>query len=409
MQRPAFADLFCNPAGSPIRELFPYLSRPGMISFAGGYPSAELFDAEGLRDAAAQALADTAANFQYGATEGAPLLREALASLSASRGIDCGPADILVTTGSQQAFDLLVRIFINAGDVVHVETPAYPAAIQALKLAGARIEAIPADQAGLQVEAAAAKLELAQAVRPKLLYTVPAFSNPCGTLLPLERREALVHLAIEHGFFIVEDDPYSDLAFTKDLPPPLFAIGERLAGRLHNPVIYLSSLSKTVAPGLRIGWMIAPQEVLRRCAIAKQTSDLCTSPLAQAIAALYLRSGRYPHAVARACTEYGRRMHAMIGALQKELPGTLTVNPAAGGLFLWAESRAQADPQQLFQAHVDHGVLYVPGTAFYPADPNPASMRLSYGTPGVEQILEGVRRMGRAFRAVGTNERMARD
>jgi len=293
-----FTPAFAQPAGSPIRELFPYLSRPGMISFAGGYPSPALFDAEGLREAAAQVFTDPAAALQYGPTEGQGPLRQALLALSQQRGIQAEPDQLLVTTGSQQAFDLLVRVLVQPGDVVLVEAPAYPAALQALKLAGAQIVELGMDAQGLQTDAIEASLaQLRAGTRPKLLYTVPTFSNPRGSLLPLARRQALVDLARRHGFLVIEDDPYGELRFSDEAPTPLYALGRQRCGD-DNPVVYLSSLSKTVAPALRVGWMVAPAALVRRCAIAKQTADLCTSPLAQAVAARYLQSGRSPGAVA---------------------------------------------------------------------------------------------------------------
>lgn len=396
----SFAAPFIEPAGSPIRELFPYLSRAGMISFAGGYPSTSLFDAEGLQQAASQALGLDGRNLQYGPTEGDAALRAALAALSQARGIRCKAPELLVTSGSQQAFDLLLKVFIEPGDTVCVETPAYPAALQALRLAGANIVPVPVDGDGLQVEVLAERLRSAPAGRrPKLLYTVPTFSNPCGTLLPDARRAQLVQLAREHGFLIVEDDPYGELSFSDTgATQPLRAHGEAEAGG-SNPVIYLSSLSKTVAPALRIGWLIASADVLRRCAIAKQTNDMCTSPLTQAIATLYLQSGRYRTTVERARAEYRRRMQALVQSLQAELGAQLGFVEPRGGMFLWARGEGAIDRARLFEAAVEAGVLYVPGAAFYASEPDLQTMRLSFAAPDVEQIREGSRRLAQAFRS----------
>ncbi len=394
-----FASSFVDPAGSAIRELFPYLSQPGIISLAGGYPSPGLFDTEGLQEAAARALSGGGA-LQYGATEGTPSLRKALALLCRSRGIERSPSDLIVTTGSQQALDLLLRIFIEPGDTVCVETPAYPAAIQALRLAKAHIMVAPVDGQGLDVDALAARLALLQvAQRPKLVYTVPTFSNPCGTLLPVTRREALVRLALEYCFLIVEDDPYGELNFTDDRPPSLYAVGERIAGN-DNPVLYLSSLSKTVAPALRIGWLVAPPDVLRRCVVAKQTMDLCTSPLAQQIAAEYLGAGRYPAGVEHARIEYKRRMQAMVEGLHAGLGEKIAFVQPQGGMFIWARSTVPMDARQLFEAAVQCGVLYVPGAAFYPENPDFGTLRLSYAAPDVAQIREGIVRLTKAFAQV---------
>ncbi|RIX74832.1 PLP-dependent aminotransferase family protein [Acidovorax cavernicola] len=401
-----FNPLFAQPEGSPIRELFPYLSRPGMLSLAGGYPSPGLFDAEGLQQAATTALQqDAAASLQYGASEGQLPLREALAELCASRGITCTPGDLLVTTGSQQAFDLLVKVMVAPGDPVLVEVPAYPATLQTLKLAQAQVVSVPTDEHGLDTEALARLLaQWPHARRPKLLYTVPNFSNPGGTLLPASRRAALVALAREHGFAIVEDDPYGELRFDDRCEPSVYETGLAQCGSA-NPVVYLSSLSKTVAPALRIGWMLADAQLLRRCAIAKQTADLCTSPLAQNIAAHYLRSGRYAPQLQKSCAEYAARMDALCSGLEAALGEQIRFVRPAGGMFIWAQLQPQEGDHEalsraLFAAAVTQGVLYVPGKAFFPADAAKQAglcMRLSYAAPTVPQINEAVERLGRAW------------
>ncbi|RZA10042.1 MAG: PLP-dependent aminotransferase family protein, partial [Lysobacteraceae bacterium] len=298
---------------------------------------------------------------------------------------------------SQQAFDLLLRVFIEPGDVVIVESPAYTAALQALRLAGAEILEVPVDAEGLRTDALEELLQQPRARRAKLLYTVPNFSNPSGTLLSAGRREALVRLALMHDFLIIEDDPYGELRFVDEVPAPLAAYGSRLGGE-RNPVIYLSSLSKTVAPALRIGWLIGPPEIVRRCTVAKQTGDLCTSPLNQVIAAEYLRAGRYPATVAAARAEYGRRVDALANGLATELEDRVSFTRPQGGMFLWAERTMPVDPQRLFQACVEAGVLFVPGAVFYPGQPRQQTMRLSFAAPDVGQIEEGVQRLGEAFR-----------
>ena len=393
-----FTPAFANPQGSPIRELFPYLSRPGMISLAGGYPSPSLFDQDGLAAAANQAMATGATALQYGATEGSPALREQLAAQCQARGIRCAAGDVLVTTGSQQGFDLLLRVLIQPGDVVCVETPAYPATIAALRQAGARILSTPVDGDGLNVQALQMLLEeLPAHERPRLLYTVPNFSNPCGTLLTAERRAQLVQLALQYAFVVVEDDPYGELAFTDERPAPVYAAAQQLVGDGENPVVYLSSLSKTVAPGLRVGWMVADAAVLRRCTVAKQTNDLCTSPLAQAVAAAYLQSGRYPQAVAKACAEYQRRMQALTDGMKAKLGDLVQFVQPAGGMFVWLTFDKSIDPQKLFDAAVAANVLFVPGKAFYADNADLHSMRLSFAAPDVPQIEQAVDRLAQAF------------
>ena len=393
-----FTPAFANPQGSPIRELFPYLSRPGMISLAGGYPSPSLFDQEGLAAAAAQAMASGATALQYGATEGSPALREQLAAQCQARGIRCAASDIVVTTGSQQGFDLLLRVLVQPGDAVCVETPAYPATIAALRQAGARMLSTPVDAHGLNVDALQVLLEeLPAHERPRLLYTVPNFSNPCGTLLTAERRTRLVQLALQYGFVIVEDDPYGELAFTSERPAPVYAAAQQQVGDGENPVVYLSSLSKTVAPGLRVGWMLADAAVLRRCTVAKQTNDLCTSPLAQAVAAAYLQSGRYGAAVAKACADYQRRMLALTSGMKARLGDLVQFVQPAGGMFVWLTFEQRIDPQKLFDASVAAHVLFVPGKAFYADNADMHSMRLSFAAPDVVQIEQAVERLAQAF------------
>ncbi|WP_287917870.1 PLP-dependent aminotransferase family protein [Comamonas sp.] len=403
----AFTALFAEPAGSPIRELFPYLSRPGMISLAGGYPSTSLFDAQGLAQAATHAMAQGASALQYGATEGLPALREALAQQARDRGMQASAGDVLVTTGSQQAFDLLVRVLIEPGDTVLVEVPAYPATLQALRLAQANIVSIPMDEHGLQTDALAQLLaDLPADQRPKLLYTVPNFSNPRGTLLSAQRRTALVELALQYGFWIAEDDPYGELRFDAangqavTVPDTLRATAQTLAAPGHNPVVYLSSLSKTVAPALRVGWMLTDAAMQRRCTVAKQTVDLCTSPLAQMVAASYLQSGRYAGTVQRARQEYQRRMQALVHGLNA-LPGQpIRCSTPAGGMFVWAQIDRALEPQRLFDAAVSQSVVYVPGKAFYPSQPDIHTLRMSFAAPEVPQIEQAVQRLAQAVQQV---------
>lgn len=400
----SFAPLFAAPAGSPIRELFPYLSRPGMISLAGGYPSPSLFDAEGLAQAAHQAMLQGAGALQYGATEGLPALREALALQAHERGMQAQASDIMVTTGSQQAFDLLVRVLLQPGDAALVEVPAYPATLQALRLAQAHTIAVPMDAQGIDTDALAQILaELPAKQRPKLLYTVPNFSNPRGTLLAAHRRQHLVQLAVQYGFWVVEDDPYGELSFeSRDgqplaMPPTLRAVAEQTAVAGQNPVVYLSSLSKTVAPALRVGWMLADAQLLRRCIVAKQTCDLCTSPLAQNVAAFYLQSGRYQPTVENARREYQRRMQALVLGLNALPQCPIQCTTPAGGMFVWAQLDRRIDPGQLFDAAVAHSVIYVPGTAFYPAKPDMHTLRMSFASPDVPQIEQAVSRLQQAI------------
>lgn len=392
-----FNPAFEAPTGSPIRELFKYLAQPGMISFAGGYPASDLFDREGLDAAAARATQHSTLCLQYGPTDGLVVLKEQLAHLMMRRGTPCTPQELLVTTGSQQGFDLLLRVMVAPGDVVLVEQPAYPATLQALKLQEADVVTIPVDQNGLDVDALAAQLESGMLRRaPKLLYTVPTFANPTGATLSLERRMALLKLAARYRFLIVEDDPYGDLRFSGAALPSLLALSEQVPGS-RDWVVHFSSLSKIVAPGLRVGWMLAHAEILRRCVVAKQTVDLCSSPWTQAIAAEYLASGALERHLPRIVDAYAVKCRTLCDALEAQLPEHIAFHRPAGGMFVWARLKAGQNASDYLRACIERNVMFVPGVAFYKDNIDTAALRLSFAEPGVADIETGVQRMKQAL------------
>lgn len=390
-----FNPAFEAPGGSAIRELFKYLSRPGMISFAGGYPAPALFDAEGLAHASAQAMAEPVTSLQYGATEGTPALREQLVALMARRGAAVSVDDLIVTTGSQQGLDLLIRVLLSPGDAVLVERPTYPAALQAFRLAGCAIGSIAGDADGLDPTALAQQLEAAPPGHFRLLYCVPDFANPTGACLSITRRLEVLALAARHDLLLVEDDPYGALRFTGAPVPSLLALSRQVPGA-EGRVIHLSSLSKIVAPGLRVGWMVAPAPVRQRCVIAKQTIDLCTSPISQQIAAWYLASGALERHLPQLRQRYGEKCQRMMAGIAA-LGGRLEVATPAGGMFVWGRLADGSDAQALFERAIEQNVMFVPGKAFYANEPDPASVRLSFAAPGLEDIDEGLHRLARAF------------
>ncbi|CAE6844917.1 PLP-dependent aminotransferase family protein [Paraburkholderia nemoris] len=392
-----FNPAFEAPTGSPIRELFKYLAQPGMISFAGGYPASDLFDREGLDAAAARASQQPTLCLQYGPTDGLAILKDELAHLMARRGAPCTPQELLVTTGSQQGFDLLLRVMVAPGDVVLVEQPAYPATLQALKLQEANVVTVPVDQDGLDVAALAALLESGTLARPpKLLYTVPTFANPTGATLSLERRMALLKLAARHHFLIVEDDPYGDLRFSGAALPSLLALSDQVPGS-RDWVVHFSSLSKIVAPGLRVGWMIAHAEILRRCVVAKQTVDLCSSPWTQAIAAEYLASGALERHLPKIIDAYAVKCRALCDALDEHLRDAIAFHRPAGGMFVWARLKGGQNASDTLRACIERNVMFVPGVAFYKDNIDLTALRLSFAAPGVAEIETGVQRMKQAL------------
>lgn len=394
-----FADRLKNVETSAIRELFKLLGKPGIISFAGGFPDSSLFDVEGIREAANAALSEEpGAALQYGATEGHQPLREQLAAFMAAKGCQgVGASDLIVTTGSQQALDLLGKTLISPGDKVIVEGPTFLATIQCFRLYGAELVTAPVDGDGVQTEA----LErLIVEHRPKFVYLIPTFGNPSGAMLSLERRRKVLELAVQHDVLVVEDDPYGDLYFGDAPPPSLLALSSSVSGSRER-LVHCGSLSKVLSPGLRVGWMVAPADLLAKATMCKQFSDAHTSTFAQATAAQYLRAGRMPGTLARVRAVYAERAAAMGDALRHELGSALEFVPPQGGLFIWARlSGAQgrvADGAEFARRAIDQGVAFVPGAPFYARDPDHATLRLSFATVGEERIREGVKRLAAAL------------
>ncbi len=394
-----FSSRLNNVETSAIRELFKLLGKPGIISFAGGFPDAALFDVEGIREAVNQAL-DTApgAALQYGATEGHQPLREQIAALMQAKGVaDLQPEQLIVTTGSQQALDLLGKTLISPGDKVIVEGPTFLATIQCFRLYGAELISAPVDGDGVDTEALA---QLMVEHRPKFVYLIPTFGNPTGALLTQARRQRVLELAVQHQTLVVEDDPYGDLYFQQTPPPSLLAMSAQVPGS-RELLVYCGSLSKVLSPGLRVGWMVGPAELLAKASMCKQFSDAHTSTFAQATAAHYLQSGRMPSTLDKVRRVYAERATAMGAALARELGGALSFVPPQGGLFVWARltgaGGAEADGAELAKRAIGNNVAFVPGAPFFANAPDKACLRLSFATVGMDMIEEGVRRLARSL------------
>lgn len=378
---------------SDVRDLLHHASREGMISFAGGLPDAELFDLAGINQAIDLIQSRSMRRaLQYGATEGQPGLRSAVAELMRRRGVPALPDDLLITTGSQQGLDLLARALVNPGDLVAIESPTYLAAVNALELARPRFLTVPTTPNGLDVDA----LVSGQA-RPKLLYVVPTFSNPCGAQMPLEARIKLLKWAADNKVFVIEDDPYGELRFPGvHAVPSLYQLASHQAGA-HGWVAYLSTLSKCMAPGLRIGWMLAPAAVLDACIRIKQAMDLHTSSLVQEVAAAYLQSGLMDAAVERMRVTYESRYRAMRESLEDAFGERLTVGEAEGGMFLWARFNDGTRTRALLSEAIRDNVMFVPGSAFYAqGNLGTSELRLSFVTNPPDRIREGVQRLKNA-------------
>ncbi|RYX96019.1 MAG: PLP-dependent aminotransferase family protein [Comamonadaceae bacterium] len=393
-----FADRLNNVETSAIRELFKLLGKPGIVSFAGGFPDSAMFDVDGLKDASMRALTEEPGGaLQYGATEGYQPLREQLGAFMAAKGAAVKPEELIVTTGSQQALDLLGKTMISPGDKVIVEGPTFLATIQCFRLYGAELISAPIDAHGVKTD----ELEkLIAEHQPKFVYLIPTFGNPSGALLTLERRRQVLAMAVKHQVLIVEDDPYGDLYFGEAPPPSLLALSDSVPGS-RELLVHCGSLSKVLSPGLRIGWMVAPPELLSRAVMCKQFSDAHTSTFAQATAAQYLKAGRMPATLANVRKVYGERAQAMGAALKRELGDAVEFTQPEGGLFFWARltgaNGKSQDATEFAKKAIEQLVAFVPGAPFYAANPDKATFRLSFATADVAKIAEGVARLGKAL------------
>ena len=394
-----FADRLASIETSAIRELFKLLGKPGIISFAGGFPDPSLFDIEGIRSASELALSDASAGavLQYGATEGVPALRGALSRYMQTQGCRVAADEVIVTTGSQQALDLLGKTLISPGDKVIVEGPTFLATIQCFRLYGAELITAPIDEHGVQVD----QLEhLIVTQQPKLIYLIPNFGNPSGATLSLERRKRILQLAAAHRVVVIEDDPYGQLYFDTPPPPSLLSLSQEVPGS-RDYLCYCGSLSKTLAAGLRVGWLVAPPAVLAKAVMCKQFSDAHTSNLSQQIAYNYLESGRMPAALAHARSIYAQRARTMCQALTQAFGEALAFTAPQGGLFIWARlTGANGKPTQagaFAQRAIEQLVAFVPGAPFFAQAPDAACLRLSFATADEASIVEGVKRMAAAL------------
>lgn len=393
-----FADRLNNVETSAIRELFKLLGKPGIISFAGGFPDSAMFDVAGIQEAANQALSEEpGAALQYGATEGYNPLREQLAAFMGSKGVTVASDGLIVTTGSQQALDLLGKTMIDPGDKVIVEGPTFLASIQCFRLYGADLVSAPVDANGVDTDA----LEKLMAEhKPKFVYLIPTFGNPSGAMLSLERRKKVLALAVKYNTLIVEDDPYGDLYFNDAPPPSILSLSQDVPGS-RELIAHCGSMSKVLSPGLRVGWMIGPAELLAKATMCKQFSDAHTSTFAQATAAQYLKAGRMPATLARVRKVYGERAVAMGAALKRELGDAVEFTQPQGGLFFWARLTGAGgktkDAGEFAKRAIEQGVAFVPGAPFYANAPDVSTFRLSFATADVGKIEEGVARLGKAI------------
>ncbi len=385
---------------STIRELLKITQRPEVISFAGGLPAPDVFPIERFREACELVLKEHGPQaLQYSASEGYQPLREMIALNMQRYGIPAVPENVLITCGSQQALDLIGKLLVNPGDRLLVEAPTYLGALQAFNAYGAEYVEVPVDEDGIQT----ALLEEALRSGPKFMYILPNFQNPGGVTLSERRRVELVFLADKYGIPIIEDDPYGQLRYEGEHLRPLLVLDRENLRRddayhLGN-IIYLSTFSKTLAPGLRLGWIVAPQDVITKLVQLKQGSDLHTSTFTQMVAYEVARDGFLDEHVKYIRKVYRERRDVMLSALQEMFPPEVTWTRPQGGLFLWVTLPEGMDAQRLFEAALHEDVAFVPGDSFFASGGEGCRhLRLNFSNATPERIREGIRRLSIAVR-----------
>ena len=385
----SFARRFDGITGSAIREIFKVASQPGIISFAGGNPSAEaLPDAQCAEIAGDVLRQDGKRILQYGATEGYPPFLDSLQSyVSQLLGLNVSKETLLPITGSTQGMHLLCAAFLNPGDTVLVESPTFLGNMQIIRLAEGRLIPVESDGQGILPD----MLERAVlAHRPKMLYTIPTFQNPSGLTMEARRREAIAQLAEKHGFLVVEDDPYRDLRYEGDPLPPIKSFDRS------GHVAYMGSFSKIISPGLRVGYLAAQEDILRKCVIGKQSADLHTPALTQAIVDQYLRRGILAPHIQAILPGYREKMNRMLEALSAFPSGFCHTYPE-GGLFIFVTMPAEFDAVALLKDAVERGVAYVPGSYFFPDGGHFNTLRLNFSNSTPRQISEGMEKLRTLF------------
>jgi 2-aminoadipate transaminase len=376
---------------SAMRDLMAVTARPEVISLAGGQPDTSTFPPESFAAQMTRIAQESSAQaLQYGPTEGFDRTKECIVEVMAAEGMAPDPEDVVVTTGGQQAIDLVAKTLLDPGDAVICEAPTYPGAVPVFCSYEAETIQIAVDEEGMSIDAVAAAIDGlgAQGRRPKFVYTVPTFQNPAGVTLSAGRRQALVELAREREVLVVEDNPYGLLRFEGEAVDPLY----KLDGGDY--VVYLGTFSKILSAGIRLGWVVAPPPVLEKITLGKQATDLCTSTLSQYFVAEYFAAERWESYVASLVEIYRSRRDAMLDALERFFPPQATWSRPAGGLFLWATLPEYIDTTDLLARAIRENVAFVPGAAAFVDGRGSSSMRLNFSGSTAEEIVEGIRRIG---------------
>lgn len=380
---------------SVIRELLKFTEQPDIISFAGGLPAPEVFPLKEFHEACNAVLDNFGPQaLQYGTTEGYTPLREMIARRATRYMVEVDADNILVTSGSQQALDFIGRLFVNRGDYIVVESPTYLGALQAWNAYGAQYIPVRADEHGMIVD----ELEAALRIGPKFIYILPNFQNPSGSTLSLERRMKLVELADKYGVPIIEDDPYGQLRYEGEHIPSVVTLDSEYrgpnGGHYSGNVIYLSTFSKLLAPGLRLAWVIAPPQVIRKLVMTKQAADLHTSSFIQYVAYEVAKGGFLDEHVKTIRAVYKERRDVMIEMMEEMFPASVTFSRPQGGMFLWGVLPEGMDAAEVLKRAIEQKVAFVPGEAFHPTGGGKNTMRLNFSYSSPDTIREGITRLG---------------
>lgn len=390
-----FAQRVLGTPSSIVRDILDFSKMPHIISLAGGIPAPDMFDIEGIDEALKVAASFGIDAYQYSLTPGEVSLRDEIAKLLEMRNITTNREHLVVTNGSQQALDLVARSFLDEKDIILVGRPTYLAALQVFSMLGATMEEIDETVTGPDLDALEKRLEEGAAV--KALYIVPTFANPTGYTMSEVDRLRLIDLAVKYRFIIIEDDPYGEIRFEGERVPSIYQLAQD-----HNKgldyIIYLSSFSKILVPGLRLGFVVAHPEIINKVVLVKQSVDLHTPVLPQLIVASYLESGRIKERIPAISKTYGERCYSLMRALDTHLSDKLTYNRPEGGMFLWGHLKNNINSQDLLKIAAEEGVVFVPGSAFYVKNPDLTTLRLSFATINEEGAEEAAKRLAKAIK-----------
>ncbi len=391
----SFSNMTTGLSSSAVREILKLTQGGSIISFAGGLPAEELFPVEAVKQSFQKIFDHGSGALQYGLTEGYIPLRQKLAARMADKGMPVNIDEMLITTGSQQSIDLLVKVYINPGDVILVENPTYLAALQVFNVYQARIIAVDSDDDGMNMDDLARKIEQYQ---PKLVYVTPTFSNPAGRVWSLERRKGLLEQCKAKGILILEDDPYGDINFSGESFPSISSLEDDVTeGRT---VVYTSTFSKTVAPAVRTGWVIGQKDVIVQMTRAKQAADIHSSTLDQQGLDQLLTDFDLDGHIQLIREHYGNRMRLMQSLIREYLPAACSWVEPKGGMFLWVELPEGIRSDVLLQTAVKEGVAFVPGSVFYAGEPKWNTVRMNFTHTDPEKMRIGMERLALAFKRV---------